>query len=423
MFTIKIPRADLIARISFAIFIFITFFGTSLPSFQSTMQEQGVDEIETSNIVTQLIYPALFFLSFLAFLSNHKKAISIITEEKIFSILLLYMLITIFWSDFPLVSFKRWFQIFTYFIVIIVFLSYSKNIGELLGIVKPILYLFIIISLFVVLLIPGAKDPTFGSWRGLSPQKNSFGQRSVVATVLSAILFMYENNRLKRIIALTMLIIAITLVIGSFSSTALTALFIFIFLSTLFYIKNEIFKRIGAGYFLFFTTIFFTATLFIVVSVFFPEVLDLFQGIFGKEGSLQNDRSRLWQVILLNISQHPMLGCGFQGFWVLDSPIIQMLYNSFIWLPIQGHNGYLDMINEIGLIGFSLFLFVIFNYFRQAIKNRSLTLWAWFLVLPLVINITETTFFRVGHITNVFIMLGYLLMFSPFFEKSAIKNI
>ena len=80
------------------------------------------------------------------------------------------------------------------------------------------------------------------------------------------------------------------------------------------------------------------------------------------------------------------------------------------------------MINEIKLISLSLFLLVIVNYFRKSIINKNLSLWAWFLVLPLVINITETTFFRVGHITNVFIMLGYLIMFSPIFEKSSINN-
>ncbi|MBK7228606.1 MAG: O-antigen ligase family protein [Ignavibacteriales bacterium] len=421
MYTIKIPRADIIAKISFAIFIFITFFGTSLPSFQAKMQEIGTEDIETSNIVNQIIYPILFFLSFIAFLSNTQSAISIIKKEKLFSILLFYALITISWSDFPLVSFKRWFQIFTYFFVILVFLSYSKNYNELLKILKPILYAFIFISFVVVLVIPGAKDPAFGTWRGLSPHKNSFGQRSLIATVLSSIILINENNRIKKIIGLIMVSIAITLVIGSVSSTAYTALFIFLSMSLLFYLKNRIFNSIGAGYFLFFTTIFFAASLLIVVFVFFPEVLDMFQGIFGKEGSY-DDRNRLWQVIIFNISQHPIQGCGFQGFWVIESPTIQLIYNSFLWLPIQGHNGYLDMINEIGLIGLSLFLLVIVNYFRKAIINKNLNLWAWFLVLPLVINITETTLFRVGHITNAFIIMGYLIMFSKIFEKSTLKN-
>lgn len=82
MYTIKIPRADIIAKISFAIFIFITFFGTSLPSFQAKMQEIGTEDIETSNIVNQIIYPILFFLSFIAFLSNTQSAISIIKRKN-----------------------------------------------------------------------------------------------------------------------------------------------------------------------------------------------------------------------------------------------------------------------------------------------------------------------------------------------------
>lgn len=422
MYNIKIPRADLISKIAFTIFIFITFMGTSLPSFQPKMQDIGVDEIETSNTINQIIYPVLFLLSFLGFVSNKQSVLLIIKKEKVFFLLLIYLLITISWSDYPLVSFKRWFQIFTYYFIILIFLSYIKNYSELINILKPILYTFVIISIIVVLVIPGAKDPTFGSWRGLSPHKNSFGQRGVVASLLSTILFIYEKNRIKKILAFTMLIISITLVIGSMSSTAYVALFLFFSISILFYIKDKLFNRIGVGYFLFFTTLFSITTLLIIIFVFFPEVLDLFQGIFGKEGSLQNDRSRLWGVILLNIAQHPIFGCGFQGFWIIDSPNIQILYNTFLWLPIQGHNGYLDMLNEIGIIGLFLMIVTWINYFKYTIKNNSISLWAWFLILPLVINITETTFFRVGHITNVFIMLGYLIMFSPIFEKSTINN-
>ena len=70
------------------------------------------------------------------------------------------------------------------------------------------------------------------------------------------------------------------------------------------------------------------------------------------------------------------------------------------------------------IIGFILFLLVIITYFRKIFRQRNLNLWAWFVFLPLVINFTETTFFRVGHITNVFIMLGYLLMFTPILDKS-----
>ena len=51
MYSIRIPRADLIAKISFSIFIFTTFFGTSLP-FQQNMQEIGADEIGTSKIIS-----------------------------------------------------------------------------------------------------------------------------------------------------------------------------------------------------------------------------------------------------------------------------------------------------------------------------------------------------------------------------------
>jgi len=410
MYTIRIPRTDLIAKISFSIFIFVAFFGTSLP-FQPTMQEIGADEIGTSNIINQILYPFLFFLSLIAFISNANSVMNIIKNEKFLMIILMYALISILWSAYPLVSIKRWFQIFIYYFIIVVFLSYIKSEFEILRLIKPIVFTYIIISIIVVLLVPGARDPSFGTWRGLASQKNQLGQISLVSIIFSLLIFKNEVNRYSKYIAFIFFLFSLSLAIGSMSSTAYTALAIFLLVSIIIYLKSQIFDRIGVGYFLSIILSLSVALVSIILLYVEPQVLDLFQGLFGKEGSFA-DRGRLWEVILLNASQHLYLGGGFQGFWVIDSPTIQLLYTHFLWLPIQSHNGYIDILNDLGIIGLSIFIFMIINYFIYTIKNKKINLWTWFIVLPLIINLTETTFFRTGHITFIFFILGYLLAFA-----------
>jgi O-antigen ligase len=410
MFTVRIPRADLISKISFSIFIFTTFFGTALP-FQQSMQETGADEIVTSNIVNQILYPALFFLSFIAFLPNGSKVIQIIKKEKFLTLFLVYTLISTFWSPYPLLSIKRWFQFFSYYFVIIVFLSYVRDVDTLLQIIKPIIYLYIFISLIAVLIIPQAHDPLFGTWRGLAPTKNNLGQIGLISTILSFIIFFNENIRLKKYIAFLIIFFSLVLTIGTFSSTTYTGLFIFLTITFLFEIKKQIFNRIGAGYFLFFFTLFTLLTLFVMIVVFFPEILDSFQSIFGKEGSFA-DRAKLWQVILFQIGLHPYFGCGFQGFWIIDSPTIELIYKAFVWLPVQAHNGYLDLLNETGIIGLGIFIIIIIKYIYLSIKNNNVSLWNWFIILPLIMNVTESVVIRVGNIVTVFFILAYLLLYS-----------
>jgi O-antigen ligase len=375
------------------------------------MQETGADEIVTSNIVNQILYPALFFLSFIAFISNADNVFDIIRNEKALVILLTYALISILWSAYPIVSIKRWYQIFTYYFVIVVFLSYIKTKYELIKIIKPILFTYILISIIAVFIVPGAKDPGFGTWRGLASTKNQLGQISLISIVMSLIIFKNETKKYSKYIIATFFLISLSLAIGSVSSTTYTALAVFLLVSIIIYLKAQIFDRIGVSYFLSIMLLLVVFLVAIILLYVEPQVLDLFQGLFGKEGSFA-DRARLWEVILLNASQHLYLGGGFQGFWVIDSPTIQLLYTHFLWLPIQSHNGYIDILNDLGIIGLSLFIFIIINYFIHTIKNKKINLWTWFIVLPLIINLTETTLFRTGHITFIFFILGYLLVYA-----------
>jgi O-antigen ligase len=292
-----------------------------------------------------------------------------------------------------------------------VFLSYLQDVDTLLQIIKPIIYLYIFISLIAVLIIPQARDPLFGTWRGLAPTKNNLGQISLISTILSFIIYFNENSRLKKYIAFLLIFFSLVLSIGTFSSTTYTGLFIFLTITLLFEIKSQIFNRIGAGYFLFFFTLFTFLTLVVMIMIFFPDILDSFQSIFGKEGSFA-DRDKLWQVILFQISQHPYFGCGFQGFWITDSPTIQLIYKAFVWLPVQAHNGYLDLLNEIGIIGLGIFIIIIIKYIYLSIKNNNVSLWNWFIILPLIMNVTESVVIRVGNIVTVFFILAYLLLYS-----------
>jgi len=81
-------------------------------------------------------------------------------------------------------------------------------------------------------------------------------------------------------------------------------------------------------------------------------------------------------------------------------------------MPIQAHSGYLDITNEVGLIGIALFILIVLYYLINVKKIPSLSTWVWFIVLPLVGNITETTLFREGSPSQVFFTIAYLLPFA-----------
>lgn len=408
MYRILIPKTDLIAKISFSIFIFVTFFGTALP-FQNTMQEIGADEIGTSNVVNQILFITLFLMTTIAAIPVFNKIFSFIIKEKALIIFLIWALLTIAWSTNPLVSLKRWFQIFTIYWIIIVYFNYRPEIKNLIILIKPVIYVYILITIISVLFISGAKDPAFNAWRGLAATKNNLGQIGVILSVITFIIYRSEFNKINRFLSLLFFFLSIIITLGTFSSTSYIALFIFLLGSVIFYMINKIFYEIGTGKFVFFTLVITALTLFIIIFYFDPRVTDILQSLFGKEGSF-SDRGRLWTILLLEIYNHPFLGCGFQGFWVVDSPKIQLLYNSFIWLPIQAHNGYLDMINEVGVIGLIFFFNIIYRYIKVAIKYKFLNLWAWFIILPLISSIMESLLFRASDLNTRYLFISYTLL-------------
>lgn len=397
-----------LAFISFTIFIFVSFFGTSLP-FQPKTQEMA-EELGSSNLINVILYPVLFFISFVAAFNNRGQIFTIIKKEKLFFIFLIWCLISIFWSDFPLTSFKRWFQIFTYYFIIIVFLSYCIDQKDIIKILKPILILYLSLTIVSILLVPGAKDPDFNTWRGLAAHKNHLGQISLMSLLVSYIIFYQAMNKKEKLVSLILIITSIALIIGTKSSTTIITFLVFITFS-MFQAIDKTFKTIGIGRSISLIIFLFLVCLFFITYILFPDILKYITDFFGKDASFSG-RTDLWGYILIEISKHPLLGTGFAGFWVNNNPILNQLYAVFIWIPLQSHNGYLDIINETGIIGLILFISLILHYFRMTSKLKLEDKWNWILISTLIINFQETTLFRTGHISYVLFTLGYCLPFS-----------
>ena len=395
-----------IAIAIFVILIFFEFFGTSIP-FQPRIKD--VAEIESSNILNQIIYSFLFLVSCYVLILNWKSFIELITKEKFLTIFLLWCLLTMAWSIDPFVTLKRLFRIITFFTVSSSFLLSVSSNKEILRYFKGVLYLYVFISIVSCLVIPGAIDPQFHTWRGLTSQKNDLGQVSLACILLS--FFIYQNESgYSKIIAAISTFASISLLFGSMSVTSIISFMFLIMIGILFKI-DSLFEPIGlrrtVSALIIFFVIGITATFILFSSNIFRELTNL----VGKDITFSG-RTDLWLAMLNEISNHFYLGAGFQSFWSLSNPKVLNLYQIFVWLPNQAHNGYIDVLNEVGLVGFILFLSLIINYFIGSAKLKiSDNPWKWFIVIALIVNLQESTFFRPGHILGGMLMFSYLVLF------------
>ena len=395
-----------IARLSFILLIFFIFFGTSLP-FEPKARD--VDEISSANIVNQAVYTLLFLLSFVAIFPKRGEFIQILLEEKFLTIFIVWCTLSIFWSDYSFISFKRLFQIYTVILATMAFLLHHNNEKELLKIIKYIIYPYLIISIISVVAIPSALDPDFHTWRGLTSQKNELGQVGVASIIFCYMLYKSEGNVYGTLIAAFMILIALLLTLGSLSSTSILILLIIIVLGLIFFL-DKIFSPLGINHTVSRLILFFITSTSVLILVSLPDELKFIPNLFGKDTSFSG-RTDLWAYMMFQVDKHPLFGTGYQAFWVIKSQTVLTLYQSFNWLPNQSHNGYIDIWNELGIIGLSLFVLLIINYFRNLVKLNKKNIWSAFIIIALISNFQESSFFRPGQLLSSVVIISYLILF------------
>jgi O-antigen ligase len=151
----------------------------------------------------------------------------------------------------------------------------------------------------------------------------------------------------------------------------------------------------------------------VAVLLFFLMVLGLGMGAFhadwtffggflemtGREQTLTG-RTELWMDMLEIAKENPISGVGYGSFWIGDKA--NNLWERHIWGPQEGHNGYLDVYIELGIIGLLLFGFFLFGTFRvirdMLIEDFEFGVFRMaFFIMILVHNLAESSFLRSDH--------------------------
>jgi exopolysaccharide production protein ExoQ len=108
------------------------------------------------------------------------------------------------------------------------------------------------------------------------------------------------------------------------------------------------------------------------------------------------DRTPLWSILVELGMREPLFGYGYSGFWTtsrLNSIVLQAgEFN-------QGHNGYLEIFVEGGLVAIGLMTVLLLSVFRKIQKDGLLeydhgVIRLTFFVVILLANVTESSFAR-----------------------------
>lgn len=402
--------SSILAKVSFFMYLFFVFFGTSLP-FQ--YEASSVEDIATSNPINQFLFSSLYLLSLFGLLSKRHRIFKFLKTEKFFSFFLLWTFFTVFWSDFPFVSFKRWLQLFGTGIVLLSALLHFESVDEALGYLKAILTLYIPLTFLSILMGPGVDQL---GWKGLTMQKNILGQHALLSLIIWSIAFVSDSGIKKRGYALVFWCVSFILLIGSRSVTCiLTAMILFLVFGPAKAQKAVFEPVIGRLFSLMFIFLFWFSIA--AILIFIPDLLASVFASFGKDMTLTG-RLELWDTIFSHTKNYLFSGCGFGGFWVIGSAPIDMIYEQYTWLPNRSHLGYLDILNETGIIGLFLFGLMVIYYISNLLKLEKKHFWKWFFIVALILNITETTLTFPNTAITVLFIFSYLALYIEHCEIS-----
>jgi O-antigen ligase len=103
-------------------------------------------------------------------------------------------------------------------------------------------------------------------------------------------------------------------------------------------------------------------------SLWFTDFVTPILGYFGKDLTLTG-RTDIWAAVIEKIQERPWLGYGFNGFWHGIHGESAYVIRALRWGVPNSHNGYLDFILQLGMVGFSVFLIIVWT---TLIKTLSL---------------------------------------------------
>jgi len=334
-------------------------------------------------------------------------------------LILAYMLLSVTWSSVPGISFRRWGREFIVLIVACLLLSETNPLKAFFSTFRKVIYIYLPLSLVLIKYFPA-----FGReynrwtgelmWVGMASQKNGLA----LFCAFSAIFLIWSlwkglgnrgllESKLPLLVDASMLVLAIYLMTGpkrtiNYSVTSFLSLLTG--LIAVLIVKQTTKKqlRLGKG-------VIAVVLLIILIGTFMPlsgkiQVKGLAQ-ILGRSETLTG-RTDIWNSLLPYAKKHMILGYGYGGFWTtyLRETIAS-----------NAHNGYLDTILTMGLIGlilFSCFLIKFVSVSSKLIDNEwnSAIFFLGIIFMYLVHNIGETLLGEFQSLPSALILLMSFLI-------------
>ena len=296
-----------------------------------------------------------------------------------------FLLFSSGWSFDPVVTFRNGIAYLGTIVLAITLQAKSRNLDHLLQIVLAALQIGCIASLVFRLFSGNYLGEDGIGFSGVFVHKNSYGASMSLGLLLSLYFWIKMRSRYSFI---WFALFLISLVLSKSTTAQLTAL-----VGCLFVILTSTLERskMRDRLIMISTTILFAISALLTLLAKNITVGAITETTSGKDATFTG-RTKIWNVAINALDGHQFfLGYGYNAFWF--SPKSRSLNQYLVGFKnYNTHNGYLEIMLSVGIIGLTLFFAILIRNVTESSKSDNFVI-----VLPLTVwflasNLTESLF-------------------------------
>ncbi len=371
-----------------------------VPTSFSSRSQDVLQNLAEGSMLRQAQLALLFMLAGILLYRHWSATVERLRHLNPFLVLLVaYCGLSMLWSPFPVVTLKRAITFAGLIMIGLALSPPSSTFRHVMSSLRWSLTLICLISALTALAAPAiGTDPLHnGAWRGITWHKNMLGATAAYAAIL------WHREALqgpgRRLTSLAALLFCLVTLLMAKSSTAMLLGALGLAWYTFFHRPWLRGRHLGLGALLALAVASLLALHFFYVNtgrfLGWNDISAPIAALFGKSSDLTG-RTDIWRLVMLAVQQHPILGIGYGAFWLGLGGPSQYVADFLGWAPTQAHNGYLDVLNELGVVGSCLMLCTLLWYImtlvRLALYQRdAAACYTTFLLILLVSNLSETS--------------------------------
>lgn len=360
----------------------------------------------------RLVYMGLLGLGLIVIAYRRKRLARVLGANGPIVLFFIYCAVSLLWSDFPDIAFKRWIKAIGDLVITIVVLSDREPTAAIKRLLARTGFILIPLSVLFIKYYPQL-GRSYGFWdgvayyTGVTMNKNTLGVICLFFGLgsLWRIIIAYQSEegsgRRRHLIAHG-IIVAMALWLF-WMANSMTSLSCFLMTGGLLLAINfrAVVRRPASVHLL--TAAIVLISFAVLFLGFSPGALKT----MGRNPTL-TERTAIWALVI-PMTPNSVVGAGFESFWL--GPRLQQIWRLYTMGLAEAHNGYVEIYVNLGWMGVALLALVIVTGYRAVVAAyrrdpQAGSLGLAFFVAGIVYNFTEAAFFRMMAPAWIFFLLG-----------------